>query len=93
MSARGPHHTGELKRRSDDALAPYEREILAMWDSGQSYADMMAATGRTLKAVRTVCENYDDRPDIGVLDKLKDANLQFVARIRLIHGAYIAARA
>jgi hypothetical protein len=92
MSARGPFGTSDLARRSHDALADYEREILAMWDSGRSYLEIMAATGRTRKAVRTVCENYDDRPEIGVGDKLKAANLLYVTRLRQVHGALIGLR-
>lgn len=83
----------ELRRRTDDALAPYEREILALWDSGQSIAAIMAATGRTKKAVRTVVQNYDDRPDIEAQWAQREANIQFVERLRRVHGALIGLRA
>lgn len=89
ISWRGPHGTDALKRHSDDALAAYEREILAMWDSGASLLDIMVATGRSMKAVRTVVENYDDRPDVQAKWDLADVNLQFVARLRQLHGALI----
>lgn len=89
---RGPYGTDALPRRSDDALAEYEREILALWDAGASIAAIMAATGRTRKAVRTVVENYDDRPEINGLTNLVAANVAFVARLRAVHGALIEAR-
>jgi hypothetical protein len=89
MSAR----LDELRRRTDDALADYEREILALWDSGKSIDAIMVATGRTKKAVRTVVENYDDRPDVQAKWSLLEANIQFVERLRRVHGALIGIRA
>jgi len=89
MSAR----LDELRRRTDDALAPYEREILALWDSGKSIDAIMVATGRTKKAVRTVVENYDDRPDVQAKWTLCEVNIQFVERLRRVHGALIGVRA
>lgn len=88
---RGRDDTDDLRRHSDDGLSAYEREILRLWDSGRSLVEIMAETGRSRKAVRTVVENYDDRPDS--LEPLRDANIRFVARLRQFHGALIGLRA
>lgn len=93
MARRGRYGTGALARRSDDALTDYEREILALWDGGQSLDRIVAVTGRAKKSVRNVIANYDDRPDIDWLDGLRDANVQFVARLRQVHGTLIGLRA
>ncbi len=91
LAWRGQHGTDALTRRTGDALAQYERDILALWDGGRSIAEIMTLTGRTKKAVRTVVQNYDDRPDD--LTPLREANVAFVKRLRQVHGALIGLRA
>ena len=92
MNARNRAVRDDARPDLHDALLPREREVLRLWDRGDTREAIALALGLSKKTVRDITIAFDDRPELtphsnkSLSDDLAERNRVFVERIRAMQA-------